>query len=435
MGVRKKSYTAMQVAIITAIYCMAVSTGIAFLNLLLGIFKLLFSYLLIDTFPLKMLAVSVVSLIIVCFFALTYLFISAVYFKFRLMSVESIGKERELKIMFRSMVAKQPPQLEYEHEEQYQLAPSGASIDNLSDYEVIAQPSNSASVGLLEYFDNIQRALFVGGSGSGKTSLLLWLIGRRSGIPIILDPDAKPNKWGQYEAIGGGGDYKAIDKAIDAIASIFAIRSEIYGACGVEDDSIYPKLTIVFDEFHEIVANVVNVWDRLATVLTRGRKHSMQLFIISNANNATLLGLKNNTALLHNFEAEVTLSKTDDKRTVSVKNPDKTVTVFDHCGAFKQKQSFKPIDKLVITSKPRHKPKDDKERNLIISLSKSVVVYDKTVNDLSSQIDKEKVKDAIELINESGCSITATNIAEQLKIRRTAEVMSAIKNHMIELGY
>jgi ABC-type multidrug transport system fused ATPase/permease subunit len=72
-------------------------------------------------------------------------------------------------------------------------------------------PAESGNT-LLNDISDCQRLLIVGGSGTGKTSLLLHIAQQRQkqGDLIILDSNGKKGKWGAYPVVGLGYDHQAI---------------------------------------------------------------------------------------------------------------------------------------------------------------------------------------------------------------------------------
>lgn len=372
----RKKNTPLQVIGLCMIWGMSVSASIGFLWMMTGIIKMLFQYLAIDTFPLKMLAIAVVSLIIFACTAITYLFIAAVFFKFRLMSMQSRYAVRDCRVENRAIAnsIKMLSEEEGNNYYQYEYTPSGASDIDMPVYNY-----------LINDIAYLECALITGESRSGKTTLIQHMIKQKGEmygnnlVKIILDPDNKSGKWGDIDAIGGGGDYRIIENAIDKIVEIFEVRSKLFYLCDGED-TINPKILIVLDEFHILKDKIANVWDKLMDIFTRGRKHSMYLYIISNGVTAESIGLKGRMDLMHNFEATIKTYRVNDNRRVEVKTSRETKE-YEHCGKYVAGELI-PIDKLIVHSQPKHKAKDEEERKLISSLCKPIVVYDKSGKDM-----------------------------------------------------
>jgi len=190
---------------------------------------------------------------------------------------------------------------------------------------------------ILDDLSYCQRLLISGGSGTGKTTLLLHIAAMRSNLGelIILDLDGKVDKWGSYSAIGQGDDAKAIEIELDRINSIFKQRSLQY-ASGEINEREFPLITIIADEWHEMSAAITDLAGRTKKILTRGRKLGIDLIISSNGLTAESLGLGGQMDLIHNFEGRVRLDKELNKRLIYVSfGKSKQEIVYEHPGQFK----------------------------------------------------------------------------------------------------
>lgn len=447
---RRRTNSGTEVLGYCVIYAMAVSSGVSFLWMITGLIQMMFNYIAtVNQEPLKWLAMVGVGLILVCGIAIVVVFIAWIYVKFQFFLLKSKYVFRDFKIENRllngeKIVTERMEQLEQkafdkqnDFEQYYEYVPSGAT--DIDDMPVTNY--------LLEDLRYLECALITGESRSGKTTLIQHLVSQKteqygSGlVKIVLDPDNKAGKWGDIDAIGGGGDYRIIENALDKIVEIFEVRSKLFYICDGED-AINPKILIVIDEFHILQTKIEGIWDKLMDIFTRGRKHSMYLYIISNGTTAESIGLKGRMELMHNFEATIKTFRVNQDRRVEVKTS-KGIKEYEHCGKYIAGK-MKPIDKLVVHSQPTHKAKDDAEKELISSLCKPVVVYDRTKNmqtntpsgetDIEFKqhelINKESVLKAVTELNGNGLLVTPTAILNHIGARRSLKNVELVKENM-----
>lgn len=193
---------------------------------------------------------------------------------------------------------------------------------------------------LLADIKDCQRLLIVGGSGTGKTSLLLHIAKQRKNIGdlIILDSNGKKGKWGNYPVIGLGYDHQAIKNELVRLNDVLKTRFNEYafGNIGEREHSL---ITIIADEWHIISTEIKEIADLIRPILTQGRKLSIDLIVGSNGATAKSLGLAGEMDLVNNFEAVLRLSKVKNDRLVNVDFGEGEV-IYQHCGAFNNQFSI-----------------------------------------------------------------------------------------------
>jgi energy-coupling factor transporter ATP-binding protein EcfA2 len=157
-------------------------------------------------------------------------------------------------------------------------------------------------VDLLAALDSVQRCLIVGPSDSGKTTLLQWLISRRSQTSksIVIDPHGWPDKWPSSTVVGTGRNYIEIDRALDALVRLMTKRYDEIGK-GMVVEGMHPRVTILIDEWRAIVYNVKGASEAIKALLTESRKAAFSVFVASHSDRAKPLGLEGEYDLKDGF--------------------------------------------------------------------------------------------------------------------------------------
>jgi energy-coupling factor transporter ATP-binding protein EcfA2 len=169
-------------------------------------------------------------------------------------------------------------------------------------------------VDLLAALDSVQRCLIVGPSDSGKTTLLQWLISRKSQTSktIVVDPHGWPDKWPNSTVVGTGRNYAEIERALDGLVSLMTRRYDEIGK-GVVVEGTHPRVTVLIDEWRAIVYNVKGASEAIKALLTESRKAAFNVFVATHSDRAKPLGLEGEYDLKDGF-AVVRLSNVNGQR-------------------------------------------------------------------------------------------------------------------------
>jgi hypothetical protein len=153
--------------------------------------------------------------------------------------------------------------------------------------------------------------LFIGETGAGKTALVhesAVQLARKHPVEqvgdhlvtgiIVCDPDHYPGKWPGCEVAGAGNDYEAIASGCERVLHEYDLRVEVQSAVGIRS---FEPVWLVIDEYWDIWHRDERIQRAVESILRRGRKLNVHLWIGSQDNQAASIGLAGETKLMKNF--------------------------------------------------------------------------------------------------------------------------------------
>lgn len=147
--------------------------------------------------------------------------------------------------------------------------------------------------------------LIAGETGSGKSTALLAVLGRRQGV-VVLDPHDDGHTWGQARVIGGGRDFVAIGGFMEHMQTLLSERYQQRA----QGQRQFAALTVATDEMPAIVSALGRDMDAVwRTWLREGRKVGLFFVVCTQSTRVRTLGIRGEGDLLQNFTYVVLLGK------------------------------------------------------------------------------------------------------------------------------
>ena len=130
--------------------------------------------------------------------------------------------------------------------------------------------------------------LILGETGSGKSTLVKFLVASASCPSIVLDPHAAPDDWQGMKVIGAGRKYQDIG---DEVSRLVALMDARYDERSNGQKSFVPLLVII-DEFPAIASTLGKSFTEQIMLLVReSRKVAIKLVILSQGAEVKTLGI------------------------------------------------------------------------------------------------------------------------------------------------
>lgn len=142
--------------------------------------------------------------------------------------------------------------------------------------------------------------LIIGPKGSGKTTLMTYILIQRYGDCLVLDPHGSPGKW-PCLMIGSGRSWPGIKHALKTWTDFLQSRSEDL-ASGRTKEKEFPRVTVISDEWNTIQEEIDIAGDCLKKILREGRKFGLAVITTGHTDTNAGTGLHGNKNLLRCYD-------------------------------------------------------------------------------------------------------------------------------------
>lgn len=157
---------------------------------------------------------------------------------------------------------------------------------------------------ILDILGQAQRALVVGPSNAGKTTLLNHYIRQCQaagpGEILVIDPHAEPSHWRGCKVVGIGSNHPEISETLDKLIRIMEKRYEEIGQ-GIVKTGQHPPISVIIDEWMSIANMCPNASHVMVRLLTESRKAAFSVIICSHSQRIKSLGLTGQGDLKEGF--------------------------------------------------------------------------------------------------------------------------------------
>ena len=171
-------------------------------------------------------------------------------------------------------------------------------------------------------FSDIRKALskphilVLGETGSGKSTLVKFLVANAVAPSLVLDSHAAPDDWQSMTVIGMGRNYDAIGEEVERLVALMDARYEARG----EGQKIFEPFIVILDEFPACVANLGKAFTENIMLLVReSRKVAIRLIVLSQGAEVKALGIEGQGSIRECF-AIVALGKFATDKAKSMKD-------------------------------------------------------------------------------------------------------------------
>lgn len=131
--------------------------------------------------------------------------------------------------------------------------------------------------------------LVLGETGSGKSTLVKFLVSHAAAPSIVLDSHAAPDDWQNMNVIGMGRNYRAIGEAVSQLVVFMDARYQARS----QGQKQFEPLLVLIDEFPAAAANLGKAFtDNIMLLVRESRKVSIRLIILSQGSEVKTLGIE-----------------------------------------------------------------------------------------------------------------------------------------------
>lgn len=173
------------------------------------------------------------------------------------------------------------------------------------------------SPNILDILGQAQRALIVGPSNAGKTTLLNHYIRQCQaagpGEILVIDPHAEPSHWRGCKVVGIGSNHPEISETLEKLIRIMEKRYEEIGK-GLVKTGQHPPISVIIDEWMSIANMCPNASHVMIRLLTESRKAAFSVIICSHSQRIKSLGLTGQGDLKEGFTVVKLILTPDERR-------------------------------------------------------------------------------------------------------------------------
>jgi len=174
---------------------------------------------------------------------------------------------------------------------------------------------------ILDILSQAQRALIVGPSNAGKTTLLNHYIQRKMahgpGEILVIDPHAEPTHWRGCKVVGIGSNHAEITDTLDKLIRIMEKRYEEIGT-GLVKTGHHAPICVIIDEWMSIANMCKNASQVMVRLLTESRKAAFSVIICSHSQRIKSLGLTGQGDLKEGFTVVKLALTNSNERSASI---------------------------------------------------------------------------------------------------------------------
>lgn len=161
---------------------------------------------------------------------------------------------------------------------------------------------------LIETVSKYSRILVIGGQGSGKTQIILWLAEakQKMGNVVAIDTHASPEKWpiGSH-VLGFGLDYNQAERGFDQVINLMSRRYEQIGQ-GKAKERSHPIISVLTDEWTDLPDMIPNFKKQFVKPLfTKSRKASIDLSLAAHDDTVEALGMEGLAGFKKSFDISI----------------------------------------------------------------------------------------------------------------------------------
>lgn len=145
--------------------------------------------------------------------------------------------------------------------------------------------------------DKFPHLLIEGTTGSGKTTLVEWLLSLLPGERLVITPKRKVSQWRGLKVMGAPLNFGVIHKTFDMLADLMYQRYTLMDQ-GRED---YTMLNFVVDEYPLIAQNCEGISDTMLTLVRAAREAQMRMLLIAQGTEGKALDIEGQTSVRECF--------------------------------------------------------------------------------------------------------------------------------------